>query len=206
MEDELSAALERLSLEEAFRLLYGAYEYLARLEEDVRSSTRDLLRRLRAGEAEAVLLCVKKMLEEQDEVRLVLAGRHAHDGQSPRETLVNELQQLVYWPCLIAAGRGVAAEEVRFADFLSAGQSGRDSGKAEYDDGPGEVAILRRALAAAGRAVASFNGQHPEGPHIDLREIALADLRQMAARDYLRPYLTARRLGDTISIRQRGGE
>jgi hypothetical protein len=191
MEGELSAALERLSAEEAFRLVFGAYGHLARLGEDVRSTTRDVLRRLAAGEAATVLACWKKVLEEQDEVRLVLAGRHAHVGQTPRQTLVNELQQLVYWSCLPAVARGLDANAVRFTDFLTAGLTGREPTKGDYDDGGSELAILRRALAAVGRAVAAFDNSHPDAAPVEVREVALADLRQMAGREYLADYLRA---------------
>jgi hypothetical protein len=192
MEGELNEALERLSVEEAFLLVYGAYIYLARPEGNFLSSTRELLRRLGAGDVEAVLLCLKKALEEEDEVRRVLAGQHSHEGQAPRDTLVNELQQLLYWPCLIAVGQGVAADAVRFVEFLMAGLSGREPEKSEYEQGMASAGvILRRLAAAAGRAVAAFNQGHPEVRPIELREIVLADLRQMASREYLAAYLRA---------------
>jgi hypothetical protein len=196
MEGELTAALERLSPEEAFRLAFRAYQHLAGQEGDFGSATHGLLRRLSAGEAEAVLVCVKKMLEEHDEVRLVLAGRHGHAGLSPRETLINELHQLLYWPSLIAAARGVAAEEVRFANFLTAGANGREPDKGEYEaGGRAEMAVLRRTLTAAGRAIAAFNREHG-GRAIEPREVALADLRQMATKEYLAAYLCELLRGD----------
>jgi hypothetical protein len=191
MADELTAALARLPCEDAFRLMYGAYVYLAGLEGPVPSSTHSLLRRVRDGQADAVLFCLKKMLEEQEEVRLTLAGRHCHEGRTVRQTLVNELQQLLYWPCLIAAGRGADYEAVRLPFFLAQGLAGREPTKGEFDDtGRDEVAVLRRAAVAVGRAVAEHNAGE-RGAAIEVREVALADLVQMAAREYLVPYLSA---------------
>jgi hypothetical protein len=130
------------------------------------------------------------MLEEQEEVRLVLAGRHTHEGKPLRETLLNELQQFLYWPCLIAVGRGVAYEVVRLPEFLERGLSGQEPAKQEVDEGgSSEAAILRRAAASAGRAIADFNPAHPECPPVQAREVFLADLRQMAGKDHLRAYL-----------------
>jgi hypothetical protein len=193
MGPELTAALERLSCADAFRLLYGAYQYLRELPEVVPSSTQALLRQLRQGEAQTLLFAVKKMLEEQEEVRLAVAGRHTHPGKSQRETLVNELQQFLYWPCLIAAGRGVPGEVLRTAEFLERGAKGQEPAKREVDyGGLSEVAVLRRAAVSAGRAVAEFNATHPEVPAIETREVILADLRQMAGKDYLKDYLTRR--------------
>jgi hypothetical protein len=190
MEGGLIGRLERLPADEAFRLAYGAYLHLAGLGDEVKSFTRQLLRRVRAGEAEAVLYCVRKMLEEQDEVRQVIAGTHRHEGQSARETAVNEVQQMLYWPTLIAAGRGVAFEAVRWMEFLGAGLAGREPSKEDYEEGGrDEAAVLRRALTAAGRAVAEFNQRDPAGPAIEAREVALADLRQMAGKEYLASYL-----------------
>lgn len=192
MASELSAALEALSLGDALRLMYGAYCHLGRLEGEVASSTRGLLRRVKNGEPGAFVFCLKKMLEEQEEVRLTLAGKHRHEGQSPRATMVNELQQLIYWPCLLVAGTDVPYEVIEAPAFLEAGLSGRDPAKREVDaGGRDEVAIFRRALAGAGRAVAEFNGGRLALPPIEPREVPLADLRQMAGKDYLIPYLRA---------------
>jgi hypothetical protein len=208
MSRELTAALERLGAEEAFRLMYGAYLHLARLEGEVASATVALLRRLRAGEAAAVLHCVKKMLEEQDEVRRVLAGEHRHEGQTARQTLVNELQQMVYWSALTAAARGIEAEVIRLADFLTAGVEGREPDKAAFEEGGhAEVVILRRTLTAAGRALAAFNRAHP-AEAVEPREVAMADLRQMAERDYLSGHLSAALLKNQnsacVSVPRRG--
>ena len=87
MGPELTAALERLSCADAFRLLYGAYQYLRELPEVVPSSTQALLRQLRQGEAQTLLFAVKKMLEEQEEVRLAVArqGLHARRLRSTPE-------------------------------------------------------------------------------------------------------------------------
>jgi hypothetical protein len=190
--EDLTAVLERLSCEDAFRLLYGAYDYLGQLPADVHSATRSLLERLEDDEPEAILQCVQKMLEEQEEVRLVLAGRHAHPGQSPRQTLVNELQQTLYWPLLIAVARAVPYETLRLPDFLRAGLEDRGPSKKETAGAAqAEAVILRRAAVAAGRAIAEFNRQHPDQA-IDPREPALADLRQMATKEYMLPHLRAR--------------
>jgi hypothetical protein len=190
MDPELTAALERLSCADAARLLYGAYEYLRDLPHEVPSATQALLRQLGKGEAEALLFAVKKMLEEQEEVRLVLAGRHTHEGQSRRETLINELQQFLYWPCLIAVGRGVPYEVIRLPEFLERGLNGQEPAKQDVDEGGlSEAAILRRVAASAGRAIAEFNAAHAELPPVTAREIVLADLRQMAGKDHLRAYL-----------------
>jgi hypothetical protein len=189
MSRELTTALERLGTEEAFRLMYGAYLHLARLE-GAASATAALLHRLQAGEAAAVLYCLKKMLEEQDEVRRVLAGEHRHEGQTARQTLVNELQQMVYWTALPAAAWGIEAEAIRLADFVNAGVEGREPDKVAFEQGGhAEVVILRRALTAAGRALAAFNRARP-AEAVEPREVALADLRQMAERDYLRRHLS----------------
>jgi hypothetical protein len=190
--EQLIAALERLSCADACRLLYGAYQHLLDLTADAPSATQSGLRRLRQGHAETLLFAVKKILEEQEEVRCVLAGRHAHEGKSQRETLVNELQQFLYWSCLLAVGRGVAYETLHLPDFLERGLNGQDPTKREVDEGGlSEAAILRRAAARVGRAVAEFNAAHPEEAAIDVREVALADLRQMAGKEYLRGYLQA---------------
>jgi hypothetical protein len=192
MAPELIDRLEALSLEEAFRLLYGAYCYLARLEAPVPSPTRELLRRLRGGEASAVVYCFKKLLEEHDEVRRVLAGRHAHEGRPLRETLVTELGQVIYWASLLVAAREVPFEELQALAFLDAGGRSPEVGKHEIEaGGRDEVTILRRTMADVGLFLRDFNRTRQGAERVEAREVLLADLRQVARKDYLAPYFQA---------------
>lgn len=187
MEDKLIHALEKLALEDAFRLLYGAYEYLRDLPGEVQSSSRALLHRIRANDLSAVLYCVRKMLEEQDEARLALEGRHVHEGTSLHETLVNELQQSIYWPLLLCVGRGVNFESVKAGVFLKVGLAYRDPEKSEYEEGKcDEVAVLRRVLVRAGQALTNYNNVHCH--RIDPCEVLLTDLKQMAKKEYMAAY------------------
>src|SRR5262249_57172084 len=83
------------------------------------------------------------------------------------------------------------ADAIQFTDFLNAGVEGREPDKAAFEQGDhAEVVLLRRTLTAAGRALTAFNRPWP-GEAVEPREIALADLRQMAERDYLSSHLSA---------------
>jgi len=184
MEAELTDPV-RESLEEDFRLLYGAYVRLgSEACASVTSGTRHRLLQVRAGDTAVILECTAKLLEEEHEVRLVLAGRHEHEGQSRRQTMTNELVQMRYWPMVLAVGRGVEAGEVEFARFLLAGMRLQEPGKAAFaSTGRAEATILRRALFVGGRLLHGYN-QSCSSEAIDPHEIVMADLAQMMAKGY----------------------
>jgi hypothetical protein len=191
MADRLIAALAALSTEEAFGLLYSAYEYLGQSGAEAASFTARVIARLRAGDMDTLLLCLRKLLEEQDELHGVLAGEHAHEGQTPRQTLINEAQQSLYWPALLCVARAVPYDEIDMPAFLQRGLAGKRVGKRAFDEGgKSEVAVLRRALVAVGRALAAWAAAHPEEA-VEPTEVAVADLREMAGKDYLRGWLSA---------------
>ena len=196
MRCQLEQSLNGLSADQAFRLLYAAYAHLAARADDVPSpdapsSTQRLLRRLGRDDTAATLLCVRKMLEERDEVWEVLAGGPRADGLSPRQALVAELTQMLYWPTLLAVGRASQLDASALVSYIDRGRAGDRPAKAEIDRDGDAAAILHRVLLDAGRALAAFAGAYPDEPPIEPRELALADLGQMAARPYLEDYLRA---------------
>jgi hypothetical protein len=179
MDERLRAALEQLDAEQAFRLLYGAYEYLASDAcTGVDSGTRRILERLRGADEAALLSCGCKLIEEHRELKAAEQGNHDHPGQSRRETLINEAQQVLYWATLLVVARGVP-----FDATLPAGTDSSD----------GE--ILARIRSSVTESVRLYNDRFPD-ECVEVREVALADLRQMAQKDYLLPYLRGRLLGE----------
>jgi hypothetical protein len=165
VDDRLRAALERLDAEQAFRLRYGAYEYLASEAcAGVDSGTRRLLDRLRREDEAARMNCALKLQEERRELREAEQGEHRHPGQTRRETLLNEAQQVLYWATLPVVATGGSNPEPHGADLLAT------------------------ALQRVAETVRLYN-EHFPGDKVELREVALADLRQMAEKDYLAPYL-----------------
>lgn len=152
-------------LPDEFRLLYATYEYLASEAcAGAESSTRRLLEAVRRGDADVMLRCFAKLLEEQAEVDGVIEGRHAHEGQTRRETMLNELQQSLYWAFVLAVGRGVSADEA----FASG--------------------VVHQAMRFVADRVERYNRAHPDEA-ISEREVALADLRQMASRPHLAAFV-----------------
>jgi hypothetical protein len=147
-----------VAMNDEFRTLYAAYQYLASEgRAGVASSTRGLLEAVWRGDAAVMMRCFAKLLEEQAEVDGVTEGRHSHAGQTGRETMLNECQQSLYWAFVLAVGRGLA-----------------------FDD----AVLLHRTMEYVDRCVERFNSAYP-GEAIEAREVALADLRQMATRPYL---------------------
>jgi hypothetical protein len=144
-----------------FRTLYAAYEHLASEAcAGVASSTRGLLEAVRRGDADVMLRCFAKLLEEQGEVDGVIEGWHVHQGQSRRETMLNECQQSLYWAFVLTVGRRVPV------------------------DGAIGSGVLGQAMRFVADRVEKFNRAYP-GEAVSAREVALADLRQMSARPYL---------------------
>jgi hypothetical protein len=183
MDDRLTAALERLDAEQAFRLLYAAYEYLASEACAGRESgTRRMLERLRAGDEEARRRCWLKSQEEQQELEQAREGKHHHPDQTRRETMLNEAQQSLYWVILPAVARGVVFDEVIREGWLPTWTIGAERH---------EVVMLAMALHGVARSVQMYNHHFP-AEAIDVREVALADLRQMAEKDYLAAWLRQR--------------
>ncbi len=186
MDDRLIEALEHLDAEQAFRLVYAAYEYLASEAcVGADSSTRRLLERLRAGDEEALRHCRTKGTEERKELQAARQGNHHHEGQSRRETMLNEAQQSLYWTFLPVAARGVPFEEVIREGWLPTAEPS--------DPERGDIQLLALAIQNVALSVQVYNRRFP-AERIDVREVALADLRQMAKKDYLATWLR-RRLG-----------
>jgi phosphoribosyl-ATP pyrophosphohydrolase len=187
MDEELTDPV-RESMEEDFRLLYGVYVRLgSEACASATSTTRHRLLRVRAGDTSVILECTAKLLEEEHEVRLVLAGQHAHEGQTRRQTMINELMQMLYWPLVLAVGRGVQADEVEFARFFLGGMRLQEPGKAAFaSTGRAEAAILRRTLFVAGRLLYCYNKTW-SSEAIDPHEIVMADMAQMVAKGYWPP-------------------
>jgi hypothetical protein len=184
MHERLTEALERLDAEQAFRLLYAAYEYLASEAcAGVDSGTRRLLARLRGGDAEALSCCLAKWEEEQKEAHGALEGRHRHADQTSRQTMLNELQQWIYWAILPAVAQGGTFDDMIREAWLPSSAPGRE-----------QLSGLNRlagTLNGAATLVHHYNLRYP-ADRIDVREVALADLRQMVQKEYLASWLRER--------------
>lgn len=187
MDADLLSALQWLSAEQSFQLVFDAYDHLASpaLTGADASQTRQLLLRLRAGDSEAALGCVAKMMEESDEVRGVMMGTHKHADRPLRETLVMELTQVLYWPSVLAVGRGLRWEQTGLPAVL-ANTPGTGS------DRP-EARILRKAFGFLMTATDLY-ARVASGDTLTSAEVALAELAQMSEKPYLAGFLRERLL------------
>jgi hypothetical protein len=132
---------------------------------------------MRVDEA-ALMGCRDKVVEEHREMRAAERGEHHHPGQSRRETLLNEAQQYLYWATLMALTcRG---------DLEPTGEGPVPMPGPRLD--LRGVDLLLPAVREVAEAVRRYNERFPDD-NVDVREVLLVDLRQMAEKDYLAPYL-----------------
>jgi len=204
MSEYFESRIASLKPEDAFRIMFGAYEFLRDLSESPGSGPYDLLKKISEGDPETIINCYVKMREEQDETHHAIAGTHLDEGYTQRENVINEAEQSIYWSGLVVVGRRAEYNAVELPRFIYMGFEGAypiDVPKAEWKSGvegsPTEktVVAFRRSLVTAGRYLHDFNERWgSELGSIEPRDLAVWDLRQMAERKYLQPFLVEKGL------------
>lgn len=99
-------------LDEALKR-YKIYEYIkgsSNITEEM-SNTKKIISKLVAGDKNAEEYCRRKMLEEWQEVKDAMVGKHFHENMTKREILVNEISQYIYWQTIIAVSKNTSCEE-----------------------------------------------------------------------------------------------
>ena len=92
---------------------YRIYEYI-RDNENITgqmSNTKELITKLMSGDRKTRRYCQSKLLEEKNEMKSAMQGKHFHKGMTKREILVNEISQYFYWSTIIAISRKIAYDE-----------------------------------------------------------------------------------------------
>jgi phosphoribosyl-ATP pyrophosphohydrolase len=92
------------------------YELYERIRDDDKitsdiSNTKKLILKLMQNDNKTKEYCIKKMLEEEKEVKDAIEGKHFHQNMTKREILVNEISQYIYWQTVIAVSQKVKYEE-----------------------------------------------------------------------------------------------
>ena len=204
MLEQFELELGKLSPNGAFETAYRGYEFLRDLGADPGSETWRLMKRIAAGDAQALMQCWRKMMEEQDEADGVVKGRHRDIGLTPRTAIIKEAQQFIYWPEIVAVSLRAPYDVINLPHHLRTGFEGLhpvEAPKAYWKEGvegqPYEsaAAVFRRALVDAGNFLRDYNDGLGSGHGIALpRHLADWDLTQMAERRYFHPFLRERGL------------
>ncbi len=188
--------VKELTLDDAFRKMYEGYEYLRGLWDNPGSETHSRLHRINAG-IYPIIEFYEKQDEERDEAEGVVLGIHSDPAYSKRDTMITEVTQSIYWPWVVTVGLHVPYSSIQAPLFLELGSKGHPAEykselHAEISYKLNEKAIikLRRALVRAGYLLNEYNKKWAvDKGKIQPKEIAVWDLRQMAEKEYFRPYL-----------------
>lgn len=192
----------RFGLEKSFKIVHKSYAHLMNLKEDPGSNTYNLLNEIRSGNLDIIKKCDRKSEEEFDEAKGVIQGTHKHPKNTPRQDMINETQQAIYWPTLLVVGKGVDYNIIDVPRFLLNGFYSNIDPEDIYSpvfmEGEGMknnshkeiISSFRLSLAKAGKLLKDFNKKFGEKyKKIEPEDIAVWDLEQMLKREYLKDYI-----------------
>lgn len=188
MDNQFITDLRKLSLKDLFEINYKMYEHL-RDNDFSESGSSQLMRKIMQGDySHSISKCMRKMKEEQEEAREAVRGKHVHEGQTKRETVINEIQQSIYWPTLIAVAQRVTYPQIDYSGSMMKGFRWTPVIKEELEGRTKIVTVLNGVAYDGGWLLNEYNMDNPSSI-ISPSDIPLHDLKQMHEKAYLRQFL-----------------
>lgn len=190
--------LESLSLIQLLEIRHNGYKYLVN-SKSVNSYTQETIKNIANDDSQVLINCFIKTLEELEESELAIVGKHKHDNQTQRETIINEIQQSIYWPTIICVSNGDDFKKIDYIKYLELGLNNLEITKEQLKENLEKtdskaIILLRKILVIAGQNITKYNYIKKE--NLELKEIILQDILQMTAKEYFNKYFEE--IGDKI--------
>ena len=137
---------------------YRIYEYIRDSNKITveMSNTKKIILKLMENDKETEIYCIKKILEEKQEIIEAIEGKHFHKNMTKREILINEISQYIYWQIVMAVSKNIQYEEFN-------------------EEGKIREILKNIDISKIG-----------ETETITVKEVITHDLEQMVLKDYLR--------------------